>query len=165
MNSTNIISFIIFYLIIIPVHASQRVNIYSKIVQDVEQRLNNSTKDIFIQFDHTTKTYILNKNCWTYDIDLSAVSVWNSCSGSAGGGTLINSRVIVDATHFCKPDGTVYRFVSKSGAIYERTLIAGVNIGDDIHLGLLNTSLPDQITKQLQSWETDIFTTYNPMRP
>lgn len=100
----------------------------------------------------------INPTCWASGWDFSGVPIWSSNTNSpAKGGCMITSRHLVEAYHYARPVGTVFRFMTPTGEIIERTSI-GVNrrsssadyltaleedsIPGDINVHVLNSAVP-----------------------
>jgi len=108
--------------------------------------------EVFSTANHTTKTYVLNPDCWTYGLDLSGIPVWVSwgLNGEANRGGLITPQHLACCTHYPQMFyttmvGKVFRFLGKSGTIHERTVI-GIRQYADIQLCVFDTPLSDDVT-------------------
>jgi len=107
----------------------------------------STTKPIYTIQNHSGGVYVRNMNCWASDVDLTAISPWNSNAGNKKAGTLISPRHIVFANHYTYPNGTTIRFITNDNQIIERTLQSQTRIGStDIQVGLLNSDVPGTIT-------------------
>ena len=85
-------------------------------------------------------------NCWTYGVDTSSASPYNSSFGTWKAGTAISRRHIVYATHYRIAVGTSIRFVSINGVRCERRLVAErYLVGTDLTVGLLESELPEDV--------------------
>jgi len=101
--------------------------------------------------DHDDKSYIRNENLWCHDLDLTAISPWNSNGKHTKAGTLITPRHLIGARHYMFPVGTVVRFVEKDApyVVHERTVVGRSDsglIGGDIAIYTLYSDLPATIT-------------------
>ena len=131
-----------------------------KSIKDIEQ-----SKKIYSIQDHKNKKYIRNKDCWAYDIDLTAISPWNSTGHNTRAGTAITKHHIIYATHYPINIGSTVTFVNKHNEVIEKTLINSSRVfGTDITIGLLDSKLPDSIkpVKLLpRFWKDYVATEYN----
>ena len=93
----------------------------------------------------------LNSSCWTKDLDLSCVSVWNdSNEPHSHGGTVISKRHILWAEHWKLRAGNTLYYLGTNGIVYSRiiggvkkVIIQGVN--SDINVAVLTEELPDSV--------------------
>lgn len=108
---------------------------------------NNASKDVFSTYDNTTPEYVYSTTCALADVDLTAISVWNSVDLATIGWTLIAPQIILGAYHAVPAVGTTFRWAAADGTVYERTVTAFVRIGStDIMLGKLSAVLPAAIS-------------------
>jgi len=119
--------------------------------------------EVFSTYDHYTPSYVYNTNCWAYSLDLTGVAVASDQSPYPGtitpgtwypqhSGTLLTRRHILFANHFPYLVGAKLRFVSKTGSIYERTVVAlnsrtseDETLLDDLAIAVLDSDLPSDI--------------------
>ena len=53
---------------------------------------------------------------------------------------------VAHANHYTIPNGSTIRFVAKDGAVYTRTVVNSVQVGEsDIQIGVLDSDLPASI--------------------
>lgn len=120
---------------------------------------------IFTTQNHAAGTYTRNPACWAADVDLTAISPWNSTGGHRGGGILIAPDVLLCAAHYDYqfPIGGTVRFVAADGTPVNRT-IAGrqrhpgytgfPGYQHDITLCRLSSDVPESITP-VKIWPAD----------
>lgn len=104
--------------------------------------------ELFSVQDHAATNYVRSTNCWARGFDLTCASPWNSTAptnmiGAAGGvwgaGTLISPDIVVMARHWNMTNGSTIRFVTRSNAVVERTLVSKYAVGaTDIMIGRLS---------------------------
>ena len=109
----------------------------------------NSVLDKFVDYrvNGTNGVFILNTNCWAYDIDTSCVSMWNSGARNERAGTAISKRHVLAAVHH--PLGTGYElyFCGTNGVVYTNRVTGTKNVvGTDIQIASLQNELPDTVT-------------------
>lgn len=124
------------------------------ISENIDNRISGVTeanastyKPIYSTQNHTAGVYVRNTNCWAYDLDLTAISPWNSYSANLRAGTLISPRHIVFAAHYPIPNGSTIRFVKQDNTVVERTLSNQTQVGStDIKIGVLDSDVPAGIS-------------------
>ena len=88
-----------------------------------------------------------NPCCWTYGIDVSSASPYNSTQWGNRAGALISKRHVIFARHYPISVGATIRFVGTDNINYDRTLIKSFNLlGTDIVIGSLSSDLPEAVT-------------------
>jgi hypothetical protein len=100
--------------------------------------------------DPIPTNYVRNTNCWTGDIDLTALSPWNSRSAHSRAGVLISPIHVIFAAHHVPLDDSVMHFVDNDNVLYERDLVNIIEHHDwdpdelypDIAIGILDEELP-----------------------
>jgi hypothetical protein len=87
---------------------------------------------IFTSQDHVTPNYVRNTGCWAADIDLSAISPWNSreSNPSRRGGILVSPRNMLCAKHYLIDTGYYVRFVSMNNVVCQRQVTHVANVGN-----------------------------------
>ncbi|KAK3593887.1 hypothetical protein CHS0354_011490 [Potamilus streckersoni] len=112
-------------------------------------------KKIFIQQDHTHKSYIRNPHGWAASLDLTPISPWNSNGQTTKAGVLVSPRHLIWAKHYGMPVNTTVRFVDQSNNVVERTIVneEAINSGNysflsgfDIVVGVLDNDVPSTIS-------------------
>ncbi|MDP2136366.1 MAG: hypothetical protein Q8J74_00795 [Candidatus Didemnitutus sp.] len=107
---------------------------------------------IYSTQDHAAATYTRNTSCWAADLDLSAISPWNSDGGNTKAGILISPRHILFAAHYQIADGATIRFVTNDSQVVTRTMTAQatlpgyVSYYPDISVGVLDSDVPGNIS-------------------
>ena len=106
--------------------------------------------------DHAHKHYVRNPACWAADLDLTCMSPWNSDHATRKAGTLVSPRHAVWARHYNIRLNSTIRFVTRSGAVVDRRVVASRLVarteaghsfyGRDIVVGLLDRDVPDTIS-------------------
>jgi len=108
-------------------------------------------KAIFSAFDHATPTYTRSATCWAADLDLTALSVWNSAGVATKAGVAISPRHVLFCTHDAPAASFTIRFVAADNTLVTRTITAleGIPVTasnyPDITIGLLDSDLPPSI--------------------
>jgi len=108
-------------------------------------------KAIFSAFDHATPTYTRSATCWAADLDLTALSVWNSAGVATKAGVAISPRHVLFCTHDAPAASSTIRFVAADNTLVTRTITAleGIPVTasnyPDITIGLLDSDLPPSI--------------------
>lgn len=109
--------------------------------------------NVYSTQDHATPNYVRNTSLWCADVDLTALSPWNSTGEFQRAGTLISPLHCVYAAHFSIAHGSTIRFVASDGTVHTRTIVTSHILTDpysgtasDIEIGTLNSSLPAAIT-------------------
>lgn len=93
-----------------------------------------------------------NTNVWCNDIDLTAISPWNSNATNRKAGVAVTPRHIIWAAHYSIPNGTTVRFITTDNQVVERTIISQKRHPDyapyypDLVIGTLSSDLPGTIT-------------------
>lgn len=110
---------------------------------------NDSTKKVYGTYDHTGGgNYVRSDTCWASNLNVSAISVWNSATGNGDYPvTAITPRHIALAYHVTELiDGTQFRFVDTDGNIITRTMISSARVSvTDLKIGKLDSDLPDSV--------------------
>jgi len=104
--------------------------------------------EVFLIQDHAAGVYVRNPNRILPEVDLSAMSPWNSLANDGGqrrAGTLITSKHIALAGHYNIPNGTTIRFVDQAGNTHDRIVVDSERFSVDIRVGTLDADLPDMI--------------------
>lgn len=104
------------------------------------------TSYVFWPWPYSTTNFVRNTNCWTYSLDLTCASPWNSVGKNFYAGTAITPQHFIYAAHFVAPTGTTFRWIDSTNGIWNRTLVAQRLIGSDIAIGLLDSALPSNIS-------------------
>lgn len=99
--------------------------------------------------------FIPNTNFWGRSINLSCASMWNDaghdiwggpCEGWHMAGTAISRRHVICAFHFGVPNGTTLYFMSTSGVVVARHVVAWNTISkSDIQICALDADLPEAV--------------------
>ena len=108
-----------------------------------------SPLDKFIDYraNGTNGVFILNTNCWAYDIDTSCVSMWNSGAKNEKAGTAISKRHVLAAAHHPLGIGWTMYFCGTNGVVYTNRIAGTRNVaGTDIQIAALQNELPDAVT-------------------
>ncbi len=74
--------------------------------------------------DHEAKVYVPNQKGWARYLNLTACAVWTS-AGVGKTATLISPSCAIMANHYKLANGTTVRFVTRSGEVTERKVVAG----------------------------------------
>lgn len=110
---------------------------------------NSTTLKVFsTEVDTGTPSYVRSTTLWAYNslLDMSGISPYNSESAGQKAGVLLTPNIIWMANHFLINPTHTIRFVSPSGAYYDRTIVSAVQIGgSDIEIGKLDSPLPSDI--------------------
>lgn len=108
-----------------------------------------STQNIYTSINHTTPAYARSISHVLANVDLTAISVWNSSGDVRNSCTLISPNVAIGAWHFTPryAPGTTVRFVSNTSSVVTLTVAAIQQVGvTDIVLVKFTTNAPASIT-------------------
>lgn len=112
-------------------------------------------KKIFSVQDHNHKHYVRSIKCWAHNLDLTAISPWNSLGHTRKAGTLISPRHALWARHYSIKVNTTLRFVDKNNNVVDRRIVKTNSVpthghaflrGYDIVIGELDQDVPASIS-------------------
>lgn len=143
---------------ITPDHAALTTNLgelYEHIDMVIDSRIGGvsvlAAMALFSTANHATPSYTRNASNWAADYvdELTAISPWNSASGTQKAGILISPRHVLFATHYYPATSSTIRFVAADGSVCDRTLSAveSLAVSDapglypDLTVGLLNSDV------------------------
>lgn len=119
----------------------------SGIIDSFNQRLipNRSNKLFSYYSNSGSGTYTTNSNCWASGVNLSCHSVYNSTFGNQYNVTAISRNVVAMANHIALSSGAIVRFADGKGFVHQNEIVATSNLVDDLTLGKLKYTLPNEI--------------------
>ena len=108
------------------------------------------SQDVYTTQDHANSNYVRNVDAFA-NVDLTAISPWNSHRAGESAGTAITPRHIIFANHFPINNNTTIRFITNDNEVIERTLVAQERVltfgsfDSDFKIGILDSDLPSSI--------------------
>ena len=113
----------------------------------IDDRITSLPRKSMITYSGSVYGSPRNPCCWTYGIDVSSASPYNSTQWGNRAGALISKRHVIFARHYPISVGATIRFVGTDNINYDRTLIKSFNLlGTDIVIGSLSSDLPEAVT-------------------
>jgi hypothetical protein len=114
---------------------------------------------VYVGDPYATTNFVRATNGWSYGVDLTCASPWNSYTANKRAGTLVTPQHILYATHYPAPLATSFRFIDATNGIHDRTLTAQMLLPNDVAVGRLSAPLPASISpaKILSTADTGCF--------
>lgn len=134
------------------VAGSLREHLNAEIDGRIAGKTASAALPIFSTQNHGTATYVRNTGGWAADVDLTAISPWNSDAGTNKAGVAISPRHVLFATHYYPMVGCTLRFIAADNTVVTRTLTAVEPLTlvsgyyPDLTVGKLDSDLPSSIS-------------------
>ncbi|MEB3214529.1 MAG: hypothetical protein VKL39_24485, partial [Leptolyngbyaceae bacterium] len=106
---------------------------------------------VYTTQDHASGIYVRNPSLWCADVDLTAVSPWNSTDGVRRAGVLISPRHVLFAAHYQPDTGATIRFIAADNTVVTRTISnkttfpGYIPYHPDFTIGVLDSDVPASI--------------------